>query len=179
MDAPDCSAWLYICCNCGSYSDCTALGRLHVRCLACNRVMLGCSICRRDWSHWNQAYCGGNHLRDSVVAVHSSLRQFYTPSTCGIKCWEVPGTINGVPVNALPDWGSSVNAISEDFARRHGIEVEPAAKISITLPGGNAAESTGLAVGQFKFRGESIVYRRNFRVLKKCVYDVGVGPGIP
>lgn len=41
-------------------------------------------------------------------------------SLCGMACYEAPGTINGVPVNALPDTGSSVDAISEDFAKLHG-----------------------------------------------------------
>lgn len=93
----------------------------------------------------------------------------------GIKSWEVPGTINGVPVNALPDWGSSVDAVSEGFARQLGLQIQVANPQSITLIGGHTAESLGRAIGYFRFRGNGHTYRREFHVLRKSVYDVVLG----
>ncbi|KAM6535989.1 hypothetical protein FALCPG4_005512 [Fusarium falciforme] len=93
----------------------------------------------------------------------------------GISSYEVPGTINGVPINALPDWGSAVEAVSEDFARRHGLKIKATDTQSIRLLGGHIAESVGRIVGHFKFQGEARVYRREFHVLRKSVYDLVLG----
>ena len=90
-------------------------------------------------------------------------------------CYEAPGTINGVPVDALPDTGSSVDAISEDFAKLHDLNVTLAETQSIRLLGGHVAESVGRAVGDFRFRGEKHVYRREFHVLRNSVYDLVLG----
>jgi hypothetical protein len=87
----------------------------------------------------------------------------------------VPGTIDGVPVNALPDWGSAVEAVSEDFAKRHGLKIKATDMESIRLPGGHTAESIGRIVGHFKFQGERRVYSRQFHVLRKSVYDLVLG----
>ncbi len=60
-------------------------------------------------------------ISDSIL--HAQLPVASSPSEMslrGMTCYEAPGTINGVPVNALPDTGSSVDAMSEDFALLHG-----------------------------------------------------------
>lgn len=93
----------------------------------------------------------------------------------GTSCYEIPGTINGVRVNALPDWGSAVDAVSEGFARRHGLRIKASDTQSIRLIGGHRAESVGRIVGHFKFQGEKHVYRREFHVLRKSVYDLVLG----
>lgn len=95
----------------------------------------------------------------------------------GVRCYEVPGTINGVSVNALPDWGSTVDAVSEAFASRHGLQISPTKTQSIRLLGGHTADSVGRVVGLFKFRNEEGAYRREFHVLRKSVYDVVLGRG--
>ncbi|RYP79069.1 hypothetical protein DL771_000047 [Monosporascus sp. 5C6A] len=122
----------------------------------------------------------------SSVAIHIPPHNFsrardpvtWSPSEAslrGISSYEVPGTVNGVPVNALPDWGSAVEAVSEDFARRHGLKIKATDIQSIRLLGGHSAESVGRIVGHFKFQGEKHVYRREFHVLRKSVYDLVLG----
>ncbi|KAK4454922.1 hypothetical protein QBC34DRAFT_391050 [Podospora aff. communis PSN243] len=104
-----------------------------------------------------------------------NVRLSYEPQLLGLKNWEVPGTLDGVPVDALPDWGSSVDAISEEFARKHEMEVEEADKLLIRLPGGSTAESYGRVMGRFQFQGETQVYERCFRVLRNSVHDMVLG----
>jgi hypothetical protein len=87
----------------------------------------------------------------------------------------VPGTINGVPVNALPDWGSAVEAVSENFAKQHGLKIKATDTKSIRLPGGHITEIVGQIVGHFKFQGERHVYSRQFHVLRRSVYDLVLG----
>ncbi len=93
----------------------------------------------------------------------------------GIRCPEVRGTLDGVPVRALPDWGSTVNAVSQSFARRHKLRIDTTQTSLLPLLGGNVAESIGRVVGLFKFKGEKEVYRREFQVLRKSVHDVILG----
>lgn len=90
-------------------------------------------------------------------------------------CHEAPGTFNGVSVDALPDTGSSVDAISEHFAKQHGLEIIAAGAKSISLPGGSEVKSVGVVVGDFLFQNEAQVYRREFQVLKNSVYDLVLG----
>ena len=125
--------------------------------------------------------CNGVHpLRDRVPhdLPHSRRPVVWSPSEAGLRgisSHEVPGTINGVPVNALPDWGSAVEAVSENFARLHGLKIKTTDKKSIPLLGGHIAESVGRIVGHFKFQGERQVYRREFHVIRKSVYDLVLG----
>ncbi|KAI1800582.1 hypothetical protein F4811DRAFT_21836 [Daldinia bambusicola] len=93
----------------------------------------------------------------------------------GIRYYEVPGFLNGIPINALPDSGSGIDAVSESFAKQHGLTIEPTDTQKIYLPGGNRTESIGRTVGHFKFKGESQSYRREFRVLRKSMYDLVLG----
>ncbi|RSL44743.1 hypothetical protein CEP54_014567 [Fusarium duplospermum] len=95
----------------------------------------------------------------------------------GLTCYEVPGTINGVPVEALPDWGSAIEAISEAFAKQHGFRIEATETQTIHLPGGNITESVGRVVGDFKFQRESDVYHREFHVLRDSIFDLVLGRG--
>jgi hypothetical protein len=92
-----------------------------------------------------------------------------------MTCYEAPGTINGVPVNALPDTGSPVDAISEDFAKQHGLRIKATNTQSIRLLGGYRAESVGRVVSHFKFQGENHAYCREFHVLRQSIYDVVLG----
>ncbi|RSL92248.1 hypothetical protein CEP52_013916 [Fusarium oligoseptatum] len=93
----------------------------------------------------------------------------------GVTCYEVPGTINDVPVEALPDWGSAIEAISEAFARQHGFSIEATDTETIRLPGGNITQSVGRVVGDFKFQRESDVYHCEFHVLQGSVFDLVLG----
>ncbi|KAH7013424.1 hypothetical protein EDB80DRAFT_371765 [Ilyonectria destructans] len=121
---------------------------------------------------------GGNPRNLPHDSPHAQRPITWSPSEAslrGVKCYEVPGTINSVPVNALPDWGSAVNAVSEDFARRHGLKIKATDTQPIRLLGGHIAESVGRIVGHFKFQGERHDYRRKFHVLRKSVYDMVLG----
>ena len=80
-----------------------------------------------------------------------------------------------MPVNALPDCGSAVEAVSEHFARRHGLKVKATDTQSICLLGGHIAESVGRIDGHFMFQGETHVYHCVFHVLRKSVYDLVLG----
>ncbi|CZR67957.1 uncharacterized protein PAC_17856 [Phialocephala subalpina] len=93
----------------------------------------------------------------------------------GIRSYEVKGTINGISVTALPDYGSAVNAVSQDFAEQHRMKIEATGTERIGLLGGHIAESIGRVAGHFKFQGESQAYHREFHVLRKSAYDMVLG----
>ena len=121
---------------------------------------------------------------DTYESAHDDVRMVFQRRTIwsqsemslrGIKCYEVPGTINDILVNALPDWGSSVDAISEDFAKQHGIQIAATKPHSIALLGGHVVQSIGLVFGHFRFQGDSCGHHRVFHVLSKSVYDVILG----
>ncbi|RSL53967.1 hypothetical protein CEP53_007575 [Fusarium sp. AF-6] len=78
-------------------------------------------------------------------------------------------------IEALPDWGSAIEAISEAFVRQHGFSIEATETETIRLPGGNITESVGRVVGDFKFRRESDVYQCQFHVLRDSVFDLVLG----
>ncbi|OAA54184.1 Peptidase aspartic [Cordyceps fumosorosea ARSEF 2679] len=96
---------------------------------------------------------------------------------CGIRTPEIRGTLGRIPVRALPDWGSAVNAVSEAFARRHNLEIDTTTSVcSIPLMGGNVAHSIGRVTGCFKFKGRgSSSHRCEFHVLRKSLHDVILG----
>lgn len=90
--------------------------------------------------------------------------------------YECPGTLNGVvPVNALPDWGSSVDAISEEFATKNRLSIEYTPVKTIGLLGNNRTESIGRTFVNFQFRGEQQSYWREFHILRRSVCDVILG----
>ncbi|KAK1829172.1 hypothetical protein QBC39DRAFT_137574 [Podospora conica] len=94
----------------------------------------------------------------------------------GTPWYECPGTLNGsIPVNALPDYGSSVNTVSEAFATRHKLRVIHTPMQPISLVGDNRAESIGHVFVNFQFQGEQQSYRREFHVLRKSVCDIILG----
>ncbi len=74
-------------------------------------------------------------------------KQRDNPTLHGLRQREVPGTVNEIPVDAIPDYGSSVDVISETFARKHGLEIRAADRGSIQLPGGGVAEIVGTRSG--------------------------------
>ncbi|KPM43269.1 hypothetical protein AK830_g3254 [Neonectria ditissima] len=115
------------------------------------------------------------HIPPPARARRSIVWSPSEASLRGISCHEVPGTINGVPVDALPDWGSAVEAVSKDFARRHGLKIKATNTQSIRLLQGHIVESVGRIVGHFKFQGERRIYRREFHVLQRSVYDLVLG----
>jgi len=94
----------------------------------------------------------------------------------GTSWFECLGTLNGtIPVNAVPDWGSSVNAISAAFAARHRLRFIPTPSKSIGLLSGNHAKSIGRVSVCFRFKNEARGYWRDFHVLRKSVCDVILG----
>lgn len=90
--------------------------------------------------------------------------------------YECLGTLNGViPIAAVPDWGSSINAISESFARQNKLRVRYTFPETIDLLGGNTAESIGRVFACFRFKGEKRGYWREFHVLRQSLCDVVLG----
>lgn len=138
--------------------------------------------------HMKRAHTLQNHTSqgpyNGVDGVHWSQHLLKTSSKSasqsnaiarGVKYYEVLGTLNGVNVNALPDSGSGMDAVSENFAKRHFPGFKPNGTASVRLPGGHQATSVGRIVGDFKFQGEKHVYRREFHVLRNSMYDLVLG----
>jgi len=65
-----------------------------------------------------------------------------------------------------------VDAISENFAKKHDLKIDRTPQKAIGLLGNNRAESIGRALVSFRFRGENQSYVREFHVLRKSVCDV-------
>ncbi|KAI1391504.1 uncharacterized protein F4822DRAFT_427351 [Hypoxylon trugodes] len=93
----------------------------------------------------------------------------------GLKTYNVPGTINGVFTNALPDTGSSINAISENFVTKLNLKVEPTNNQSVPTLGKRKALVVGRTVGLFSFEGERDTYRLDLHVLRDSVCDLLLG----
>ncbi|KAJ3479226.1 hypothetical protein NLG97_g8371 [Lecanicillium saksenae] len=93
----------------------------------------------------------------------------------GIRSPEVHGTINGIPVAALPDSGSSVNIVSAAFARRNHFEIDESEPLAIPLLGGCVAKSIGRIFVDFRFKGERRKYLEEFHVLQRSSHDVILG----
>ncbi|KAK1754760.1 hypothetical protein QBC47DRAFT_225662 [Echria macrotheca] len=155
------------------------------RCYSCNRT---------DTPEWRDGPSGNGELCNACGLHFRKLernRQLHQDSMRAktIKAWsptdedligapwyECPGTLNGtMPVNALPDWGSSVNVISEAFAIRHKLRVVPTPAEPIKLLGNNRVESIGRVFASFRFQGERQGYWREFHVLRRSLCDVILG----
>ncbi|KAK3306113.1 uncharacterized protein B0T15DRAFT_575316 [Chaetomium strumarium] len=118
-----------------------------------------------------------DQMRDGTSEPEPCERGCGSPPTA--KSWEArwfeaPGSLNGIPVRALPDSGSSINAISEEFARRHGFDIIPGG-VPIDLLGKRKAEIIGRVTADFQFRGERQVFRREFYVLRESLCKVVLG----
>lgn len=126
----------------------------------------------RVWNMDVRSYTGGITYSQSFATRKQSTTQF---SIGSLIFYEVPGIFNGTAVNALPDTGSRIDAVSEDFARRHNLKIKRATTQTIRLLGGHIAEILGRTEGLFQFRGEPKTYCREFLVLRKSVRDVVLG----
>ncbi|KAK7703762.1 hypothetical protein SLS57_010799 [Botryosphaeria dothidea] len=89
--------------------------------------------------------------------------------------WEVPGLLNGRPVAAFPDSGSSIDVVSEDVVLKLEGEVDPSQSRVVELPKGNKIQTLGTVVLPFSFKGESTVYNMVFHVIKSCVHHCILG----
>lgn len=89
--------------------------------------------------------------------------------------WEVPGLLNGRPVAAFPDSGSSIDVVSEDVVLELEREVDPSQRRVVELPKGNKIQTLGTVVLPFSFKGESTVYNMVFHVIKSCVHHCILG----
>ncbi|KAH7318378.1 hypothetical protein B0I35DRAFT_241425 [Stachybotrys elegans] len=113
--------------------------------------------------------------REIIPEKGQNRKEAQAPVLRGLTTYEVPGRLDGVQINALPDWGSSVDAISADLARKLGWKMEGGDVRRIRLPGGQVTESIGSATAGFQFQGEDQVHRRTFQVLRKSLYEVVLG----
>ncbi|KAK6951385.1 hypothetical protein Daesc_007920 [Daldinia eschscholtzii] len=75
--------------------------------------------------------------REAVFGTLFKRQSVPTPSLIFRIQYEVPGFLNDISINALPDSGSAVDALSENFARQHGLAIRFANTRSIRLPGGH------------------------------------------
>ncbi|KAJ8133251.1 hypothetical protein O1611_g376 [Lasiodiplodia mahajangana] len=81
--------------------------------------------------------------------------------------WHIEGMVNGFSVDILADSGSNTNGMSEDEANRIGAVVSPdTAGQAIRLPSGETCLSLGIAVVEFKFKGEEETYELRCNIVK-------------
>lgn len=92
-----------------------------------------------------------------------------------IKTYEVPCLVNDVPVKAIPDTGSSIDAMSEGFAKRHGLCIIRTKGRRFRLPNGQESRTIGHVDVSFRFQGEEQRHERVFHVLSRSSEDVIIG----
>jgi hypothetical protein len=89
---------------------------------------------------------------------------------------EVPGVLCGIPVSALPDFGSSFDIISEDFLREHHLPPDPDGPTqTYTLPDGRQRTFLGTITLPWSFASETTVHRRVFHILRDSIYPLLFG----
>ncbi|KAL2785643.1 hypothetical protein BJX66DRAFT_342886 [Aspergillus keveii] len=92
------------------------------------------------------------------------------------KEWIVSGSVGKIAVDACPDTGSCINAISLDFAREQGWPVRSRPNLPrVKLPGNRSIRPLGVITLPWRFARESGVYNLDFYILRKCVYPVILG----
>ena len=92
--------------------------------------------------------------------------------------WEIPGLLQGIKVEAIPDYGSDLDIISEAFVRRNNWKIRILSRNSapkIRLPTGGEVQSLGNIKLPFSFTGEPDVFERTFTVVKHCIHDIVLG----
>ncbi|KLU89608.1 hypothetical protein MAPG_08579 [Magnaporthiopsis poae ATCC 64411] len=78
----------------------------------------------------------------------------------------VPGNINGIPVDALPDTGADDCYIDAAFARKGNLDILPTSKKRIVLGSGKTIKPVGEVRATWKFRSEHEAHPLVLYVLK-------------
>ncbi len=127
-----------------------------------------------------------------VALTHGVYGAYRTSRPLTIRVRRVPGTINGLRKDALPDTGADASFISAAFLatlqHRGGgdaenIEVSPiptGAGIitpTIQLASGKTVKPNATASVPWRFEGDPRIYRLACYVLPKCAHDVILGDG--
>lgn len=88
----------------------------------------------------------------------------------------VPGKLNGIPIDALPDSGADNCCIDLAFARQNNLEILPTNKKSIVLGSGKTIDPVGEVRADWTFRGERGAHPLVLYVLKTlAAADVALG----
>ncbi|KAL8409343.1 hypothetical protein RB594_007687 [Gaeumannomyces avenae] len=87
----------------------------------------------------------------------------------------VPGNLNGIPMDALPDSGADNCCIDLAIARKNNLEVLPTNKKHIVLGSGKAICPVGEVRADWTFRGEHEVHTLVLYVLKTLTADLALG----
>lgn len=110
--------------------------------------------------------------------------------TTTIRDRRVPGRVNGIKIDALPDTGAEASFISESFLRKLHLDgkegydkdapiwsVEYHVPISppVQLASGKTVTPTTMALIPWRFEGESQVHNLACLVLPKCAHDLILG----
>ena len=86
------------------------------------------------------------------------------------------GTLNSIPVDACPDTGACINAISYDLVQRQNWTFKKSSDLSpVKLPGNGFCRPLGTIELPWIFEGESTTYNLAFHVLPKCVHPIILG----
>ncbi|KAJ9143990.1 hypothetical protein NKR19_g6609 [Coniochaeta hoffmannii] len=92
-----------------------------------------------------------------------------------VRQLHVHGSINGMAVTAIPDFGSGFDIMSAETAQLHGLTVNRLQAHSYTLPSGKVKQFLGTVTAQWRFNGEGTPYARTFHILQGCVHPVLLG----
>ena len=96
---------------------------------------------------------------------------------------QLPGEINNVPVEALPDTGSSQNVIDASFVEHlhPAVTIHPLSSISdkpLRAPDEELIPCEGKVYLPWAFENESMTYDQWFYVVRDCSHDVIIGNGL-
>ncbi|KAL8346687.1 hypothetical protein RB598_000534 [Gaeumannomyces tritici] len=87
----------------------------------------------------------------------------------------VPGNLNGIPIDALPDSGADNCCIDLAIARKNNLKVLPTNKKRIVLGSGKVIYPVGEVRADWTFRGEHEVHTLVLYVLKTLTADLALG----
>ncbi|KKZ62126.1 hypothetical protein EMCG_03370 [[Emmonsia] crescens] len=87
----------------------------------------------------------------------------------------VPGMVEGIPVFAIPDFGSGFNIVSEELANQHGLTIDTGYTESYELPNGIIGGFIGTIRVAWSFLNEEATYNCVFHVMQNCICNMILG----
>jgi hypothetical protein len=76
---------------------------------------------------------------------------------------------------AVPDTCSTINVISEEFFRKHNLEIYEPCQSTFKLPNGNHIDSLGTVKLNFSLGSDDSRHFQLFAIVRNCLHDVVIG----
>lgn len=113
-----------------------------------------------------------NHINSPTASTEFKHTEDFSS---GEKEFYVPGSVNGITVEALPDTGAEACFISPHLTSRLGLHPTPGPQKRIKLANKKTVQSSGMVVVPWRFRKEGTTHMICCWVLPGCGSDLVLG----